>query len=95
MRALLLLLAAVLVAGCGGGSEATSPTGTAAETEAARPAPPATAAQTEAARPAPPATAPETEASRSAVRGPGLDGGEISLDDFRGTAVLVNVWSSW
>ncbi|HZG34295.1 MAG TPA: hypothetical protein VEY87_00460 [Gaiellaceae bacterium] len=65
MRALLLLLAAVLVTGCGG-TETTSP-----------------------------GTAAQTEASRAAVQGPGLDGGEITLDDFRGTPVLVNVWSSW
>lgn len=29
------------------------------------------------------------------VAGRTLDGNSISLDDFRGRPVLVNVWSSW
>jgi hypothetical protein len=29
------------------------------------------------------------------VSGTTLDGSSISLDDYRGKPVLVNVWSSW
>jgi cytochrome oxidase Cu insertion factor (SCO1/SenC/PrrC family) len=29
------------------------------------------------------------------VAGPGLDGERVSLADFRGKPVFVNVWSSW
>lgn len=44
--------------------------------------------------PAPPATTTSTsEAAR--VAGTTLDGERISLDDFRGKPVFVNVWSSW
>ena len=30
-----------------------------------------------------------------AIDGVSLDGDAISLDDFRGRPVLINVWSSW
>jgi cytochrome oxidase Cu insertion factor (SCO1/SenC/PrrC family) len=30
-----------------------------------------------------------------AIEGVSLDGDSISLDDFRGRPVLINVWSSW
>jgi cytochrome oxidase Cu insertion factor (SCO1/SenC/PrrC family) len=33
--------------------------------------------------------------SSSRVSGTTLDGSSISLDDYRGKPVLVNVWSSW
>jgi hypothetical protein len=36
-----------------------------------------------------------TSAGASAVAGTTLDGEPISLDDFRGKPVFVNVWSSW
>jgi hypothetical protein len=40
-------------------------------------------------------TAVPAPTSTSAVSGATLDGEAISLDDFRGRPVLVNVWSSW
>ena len=41
-------------------------------------------------------TAPATTATAAtAVAGTTLDGEPISLDDFRGKLVFVNVWSSW
>ena len=41
-------------------------------------------------------TAPATTATATkAVAGTTLDGEPISLDDFRGKPVVVNVWSSW
>ena len=43
-------------------------------------------------------TAPATTATATAtapVAGTTLDGEPISLDDFRGKPVFVNVWSSW
>jgi hypothetical protein len=48
----------------------------------------------------PPAAAPATpeDAGRQrapAIMGISLDGEPISLEDFRGEPVLVNVWSSW
>ncbi len=47
----------------------------------------------EAAPPAPPAT---TSASGAVdVAGTGLDGEALSLAEFRGRPLLVNVWSSW
>jgi cytochrome oxidase Cu insertion factor (SCO1/SenC/PrrC family) len=53
----------------------------------------------EAAPPAPTETAPPADASSrpqaAAIEGTTLDGEPISLADFRGRAVLVNVWSSW
>lgn len=36
-----------------------------------------------------------TAPGESAVAGTTLDGEPISLDDFRGKPVFVNVWSSW
>jgi hypothetical protein len=48
------------------------------------------------------ATQPVTEAAPSAnrepapeIEGPSLDRDSISLVDFRGRPVLINVWSSW
>jgi hypothetical protein len=77
----LVLLAAAL-AGCGGSESAAPP----ATTEAV--AGTETAAGTE--------TTAETETtSSSRVSGTTLDGRSISLDDYRGKPVLVNVWSSW
>ena len=51
--------------------------------------------------PPPPAetTTPPAEASNRppapAIEGESLDGKRISLADYRGRAVIVNVWSSW
>lgn len=43
-----------------------------------------------------PAPAAPTEAAESSpVTGTTLDGETVSLADFRGRPVLVNVWSSW
>lgn len=42
--------------------------------------------------PPPPPAAP---AATGGLSGPSLDGNTISLADFRGTPVFVNVWSSW
>jgi cytochrome oxidase Cu insertion factor (SCO1/SenC/PrrC family) len=41
----------------------------------------------------PATTAPPVEEGR--VAGPSLDGERVSLADFRGKPVFVNVWSSW
>jgi cytochrome oxidase Cu insertion factor (SCO1/SenC/PrrC family) len=43
----------------------------------------------------PPATTAESGESQSSVAGTTLDGERVSLDQFRGRPVLVNVWSSW
>lgn len=44
----------------------------------------------------PETTSPATTAAGSSpVAGTTLDGEPISLDDFRGRPVFVNVWSSW
>ena len=43
--------------------------------------------------PTPEATPPT--AGESPIAGPGLDGEPVSLADFRGRPVFVNVWSSW
>lgn len=29
------------------------------------------------------------------LAGPGLEGGQVDIDDYRGTVMLVNVWASW
>lgn len=42
-----------------------------------------------------PPTAGESPVSGTTLAGPGLDGEPISLADFRGKPVFVNVWSSW
>jgi len=39
-------------------------------------------------------TAPPS-ASQSVLAGTTLDGEQVSLEDFRGTPLFVNVWSSW
>ena len=39
-------------------------------------------------------TAPQS-ASQSVLAGTTLDGEQVSLEDFRGTPLFVNVWSSW
>jgi cytochrome c biogenesis protein CcmG/thiol:disulfide interchange protein DsbE len=43
----------------------------------------------------PPPPAPTASADGSPVTGTTLDGETVSLADFRGRPVLVNVWSSW
>jgi cytochrome oxidase Cu insertion factor (SCO1/SenC/PrrC family) len=74
-------LVAVLGSGCGGSSEEASP-------------PPATMEETTA--PAVEETAvPAGRPAAPTVDGTSLDGESISLGDFRGRPVLVNVWSSW
>jgi cytochrome oxidase Cu insertion factor (SCO1/SenC/PrrC family) len=47
--------------------------------------------------PPPPPAAPTdgTQEGAHDVAGVGLEGESISLGDFRGRPVLVNVWSSW
>lgn len=42
-----------------------------------------------------PATTQTTATQATPVEGTTLDGEPISLADFRGKRVLVNVWSSW
>jgi ABC-type glycerol-3-phosphate transport system substrate-binding protein len=44
---------------------------------------------------APTTTAPATTTETARVAGTTLDGERISLDEFRGKPVFVNVWSSW
>ena len=41
------------------------------------------------------ATTPPPAASEGALTGTTLDGETVSVADFRGTPVFVNVWSSW
>ena len=54
---------------------------------AGTPAP--TTTETDASQPAP------GREQAAAVEGTSLDGEPIALADFRGRAVLINVWSSW
>jgi hypothetical protein len=53
----------------------------------------------EPAPPAPAETTPPAEAANRppapAIEGVSLEGERISLADYRGKAVFVNVWSSW
>jgi cytochrome oxidase Cu insertion factor (SCO1/SenC/PrrC family) len=82
VRVLLVTLAlgAVLAAGCGGGE---------GEPAAAPPQEPSVPMKT---------TAPGEDTRRAAappIEGVSLDGEAISLGDFEGRPVLVNVWSSW
>lgn len=76
----LLALAAVLLLAAGCGSETTD--------EAAPPADTTTA-------PAPAAPPPPDARQAPRVAGVTLDGKRISLEEFRGKPVFVNVWSSW
>ena len=46
------------------------------------------------AEPTPPAEAAKRSAAPP-IEGVSLDGDRVSLADFRGKAVFVNVWSSW
>ena len=84
MRALVLLAAACAIAGvgCGGGS---------ASEEEAAPTTTATPTTTETAAPEDTAMRPQAPA----IAGTTLDGETLSLADFRGRQVFVNVWSSW
>jgi hypothetical protein len=41
------------------------------------------------------AAAPAPSGSDTSIAGSTLDGERLSLDDYRGRRVLVNVWSSW
>jgi ABC-type glycerol-3-phosphate transport system substrate-binding protein len=41
------------------------------------------------------AAAPASAPGDGTLAGTTLDGEAVSLEDFRGTPVLVNVWSSW
>jgi hypothetical protein len=79
MRALMFLLALCALAAVGCGGETA--------TEEAPTTPPAET------------TTPPAEASNRppapVVEGESLDGKRISLADYRGRAVVVNVWSSW
>ena len=38
---------------------------------------------------------PTPESPAGSITGRTLEGETVSLDDFRGTPVFVNVWSSW
>jgi cytochrome oxidase Cu insertion factor (SCO1/SenC/PrrC family) len=83
MRVAVLIALLLAVAGCGGESDTAAPETT---------QPQATQPETT----QPETTHPETaEPGASAVAGTTLDGEPISLDDFRGKPVFVNVWSSW
>ncbi len=87
MRLAVLVALTLALAACGGQEETTQPETTQPE------ATPATTAATTTARAT---TAPTTTTpGASAVAGTTLDGEPISLDDFRGKPVFVNVWSSW
>ena len=65
MRLVLILVAVLALAACGGSDEASAP-------------PPMSSA------------APARE-----IAGETLDGSRLSLTEFRGKPVVVNVWSSW
>ena len=80
MRVAVLLALVLALAACGGQEETAQP-------ETAQPE----TTQPETTEPPPTTTA----AATSAVSGTTLDGEPISLDDFRGKPVFVNVWSSW
>jgi cytochrome oxidase Cu insertion factor (SCO1/SenC/PrrC family) len=78
--AVILALTTLLAAACGSGSgEEAGPT-------TSTPTTPTESAPLEESSDRPPAPA---------IAGTTLDGDEVSLVDFRGQAVLVNVWSSW
>lgn len=96
MRALVVLLVAAALAGCGGSESGTAP----ATTEAAAGPETETTAQTETAGATVTAATTETAggtvtAASARVSGTTLDGTTVSLDDFRGKPVLLNVWSAW
>ena len=83
MRVAVLLALLLAVAGCGSDSDTAAPKTTQPQTTQPETTQPET-------------TQPETAEPRaSAVAGTTLDGEPISLDDFRGKPVFVNVWSSW
>jgi cytochrome oxidase Cu insertion factor (SCO1/SenC/PrrC family) len=88
MRVAVLIALLLAVAGCGGESDTAAPETT--QPQATQPE----TTQPETTQPE--TTHPETaEPGASAVAGTTLDGEPISLDDFRGKPVFVNVWSSW
>lgn len=78
LRPILILLAALALAGCGAGGSDVQPSATAAGTTVET-----GAAETPAASGSPD------------ISGSGLDGEALSIADFRGKPVFVNVWSSW
>jgi cytochrome oxidase Cu insertion factor (SCO1/SenC/PrrC family) len=77
--AVLLVLSALVLSGCGGGEEDEAAAPPAETTTGAAPTAPPNAD-----RPAAPP-----------IAGTTLDGKALALADFRGRPVLVNVWSSW
>ncbi|MEJ7566641.1 MAG: hypothetical protein WKF41_00075 [Gaiellaceae bacterium] len=79
LRPILVLLAALALAGCGAGDSDVQPSATAAGTTVETGA----EAETPAANGSPD------------ISGSGLDGEALSIADFRGKPVFVNVWSSW
>ncbi|MGI9113120.1 MAG: TlpA family protein disulfide reductase [Gaiellaceae bacterium] len=76
----IVMLAALVVAGCGG-NESSAPASSAATATTA-----AGGAERETATPA--GNGPD-------ISGVGLKGEALSVADFRGKPVFVNVWSSW
>lgn len=82
LRPVLLLLAALALVGCG----ANNPEIAAPENQSTAAAEAGT--QTETRSTAPAASGPE-------ISGTSLDGEALSVADFRGTPLFVNVWSSW
>jgi len=77
----LVVLTALALAGCGG-NEGDGPAPSAATT-------PTAAGSTERETAKPPA------GNGPDISGTGLDGEALSVADFRGKPVFVNVWSSW
>jgi hypothetical protein len=56
----------------------------------------ASGAETTTAAPSPPSEpANVTRARAPAIAGRSLEGARLTLSDYRGRTVLVNVWSSW
>jgi hypothetical protein len=93
----LVALVVLVLAGCGGDSEADT-AAPPATTDGAAPPPPADGGDDEAIRGSGGATPAQTAAEGEPVPvivGPTLGGGSLSLSDYRGKKVIVHLWSSW